>query len=212
MLKKLLMCAMALMLLFSCALAENLPADVQGMLPAGAAIEKTESMGNINMLTLSIPDTGEVILAAWDDEGMLFMETQTPAVCSADAAPVERGRAEELIRAAYPDCRILFSEDVPEGKRLAVAGDSFCGSIVVADDKIHSRTLKMGEIYQNGSLTMDGALQLLALHRPEAQLRAVELDEDDGAYVYEGEALLNGEVYEFELDVSSGKLLEWERD
>ena len=70
----------------------------------------------------------------------------------------------------------------------------------------------MGEIYRDGMLTMEGALRVLRLHRPEAQFRALELDEDDGVYVYEGEAMIGNVEYEFELSVSSGKLLEWERD
>lgn len=200
-----------LLLAIPCAWAEELPDDVMAAVPGGALV-RTDEAGSLRFYTLSLPETGEEVLVTCGAEGVLFAQTQQEAICSSDAAPMERSRAEELVREAYPGCRILFAEDAETGKRLGVAGDNFCGSIVVADGRIRSRTLEMGEIYRDGRLTMDGALRVLTLHRPEAEFRALELDEDDGLYVYEGEALLGGEYYEFELDVASGRLLEWERD
>ena len=38
------------------------------------------------------------------------------------------------------------------------------------------------------------------------------MDEDDGMLLYEGDAWLDGQEYEFELDARTGRLLEWERD
>ena len=40
----------------------------------------------------------------------------------------------------------------------------------------------------------------------------MDLDDDDGMLVYEGDAWLDGQEYEFELDAHTGRLLEWERD
>lgn len=203
---------LALMLMTPCAWADDIPASVQAAFPTGAVVENVQKAGEMRMLSLSIAETGESLLLAYEGESVLFLETQTPAVYDENAAPVERSRAEELICAAYPDCRILFAEDAESGKRLAVAGDDFCGTIVVADEQICARSLQMGEIYRDGKLTMEGAIKVLGLHRPEADFRALELDEDDGVLFYEGEALVNGVEYEFELEVSTGKLLEWERD
>lgn len=41
---------------------------------------------------------------------------------------------------------------------------------------------------------------------------SIELDEDDGWYVYEGEIFYNGMEYEFEIDADSGNILKWEED
>jgi len=64
----------------------------------------------------------------------------------------------------------------------------------------------------NGQLTFAGASQTLSLLRPGAQLDSLEMDEDDGMLLYEGDAWLDGQEYEFELDARTGRLLEWERD
>ena len=64
----------------------------------------------------------------------------------------------------------------------------------------------------NGQLTFAGASQTLSLLRPGAQLDGMEMDEDDGFLLYEGDAYLDGQEYEFELDAHTGRLLEWERD
>lgn len=217
MLRMLKICALALAMLLAAASgawAEELPEYVKMAIPAQAVVEQDEAAGSLRMITLSIPETGERLLLTCDERigRTLFVETEQEAACDPGAAPVERSRAEELVRLAYPDCRILFAEETDSGKRLGVVGESFCGTITVADDQIRSRSLQMGEIYSEGRLTMSGALQALKLHRPEAEFRALELEEDDGAYIYEGEALISGETYEFELDVITGKLLEWERD
>lgn len=208
-----------LMLLLVLALIMTLPAQavelspaVLSMLPEGTVMEKTEELGSLHLHTASVPATGEVILLMCSNRELMMVETQQAASYDASAPAVSRSRAEELAREAWPDCRILFSRDVEAGKQLGVAGDNFCGSILVADDRIISRSLEIGEIFREGRLTMDGALKVLTLHRPEAEFYALELDREDGIYVYEGEAYIDGVEYEFELDVSSGKLLEWERD
>ena len=41
---------------------------------------------------------------------------------------------------------------------------------------------------------------------------SIELDRDDGWYVYEGEIFYNGMEYEFEIDADSGNILKWEED
>ena len=143
---------------------------------------------------------------------MLSVQTQKPAKFSESAAKVDRARAEELVQQAYPGSHILFTRDDASGKLLGVSGDDFCGTIVVSAEGVCSRDLEMGEIFRNGILTMESALKILALHRPEADFYALELEEDDGSWEYEGEALVDGEEYEFELNACTGKLLEWERD
>ena len=125
---------------------------------------------------------------------------------------VDRALAEEIMRKAYPGCRILFARDEGAYKCLGVVSEDFCGTLLVSEAGIHSVSLKEDKMMGGGVLTMAGALEVLRMYRPEAEFRALELDEDDGLLIYEGEALLESQVYEFELDAESAKLLEWERD
>ena len=68
--------------------------------------------------------------------------------------------------------------------------------------------------------TADVAISLeeardIALARVEgatASNISIELDRDDGWYVYEGEIFYNGMEYEFEIDADSGNILKWEED
>ena len=48
--------------------------------------------------------------------------------------------------------------------------------------------------------------------RATASNISIELDRDDGWYVYEGEIFYNGMEYEFEIDADSGNILKWEED
>lgn len=41
---------------------------------------------------------------------------------------------------------------------------------------------------------------------------SIELDRDDGWYIYEGEIKYNGMEYEFEIDANSGNVLKWEEE
>lgn len=40
----------------------------------------------------------------------------------------------------------------------------------------------------------------------------IELDQDDGRYIYEGELWHNGVEYEFEIDANTGRMIKWEAD
>ena len=211
-LKNLIRMLMLLFLIAGTAQALELSPAVLSMLPEGTVMDSTELMGSLHLHTASVPETGEVILLVCSNGELILVETQQAAAYDPVAPEVSRNRAEELAKQAWPGCSILFSRDGDGGKLLGVAGENFCGSILVADDRIVSRSLEIGEIYRDGRLTMDGALKVLTLHRPEAEFYALELDREDGVYVYEGEAYIDGVEYEFELDVSSGRLLEWERD
>lgn len=203
-------CLLAMLIcLASAAMAEA----AQSMLPPQAVLQPVQVLGEIELYAVSIPDTGEELtLTSMNSSEKLFLQTYRSAESAANGQEVARERAEELVKRDYPECRILFFKEDSDGKRIGVAADDFCGSIVVDADLIRSRELESGKIFQNGALTLDGALKILKLHRPDAEFRALELDDDDGFRAYEGEALVSGEIYEFKLDASTGKLLEWERD
>ena len=45
-----------------------------------------------------------------------------------------------------------------------------------------------------------------------AQNISIELDEDDGWYIYEGDIVYDGMEYEFEIDANTGNILKWEEE
>lgn len=64
------------------------------------------------------------------------------------------------------------------------------------------------------SISMEEA-QNIALERvPGATERniSIELEKDDGWYIYEGDIEYNGMEYEFEIDADTGNILKWEEE
>lgn len=64
------------------------------------------------------------------------------------------------------------------------------------------------------AVTLEEA-QNIALERvpgASAQNISIELDEDDGWYIYEGEIVYDGMEYEFEIDANTGNILKWEEE
>lgn len=66
----------------------------------------------------------------------------------------------------------------------------------------------------NVAVTLEEA-QNIALERvpgATAEHISIELDEDDGWYIYEGDILYNRMEYEFEIDANTGNILKWEEE
>ena len=64
------------------------------------------------------------------------------------------------------------------------------------------------------AISMEEA-QNIALERvpgATAQDMSIELDYDDGWYIYEGDILYNRMEYEFEIDANTGNILKWEEE
>ena len=64
------------------------------------------------------------------------------------------------------------------------------------------------------AVTLEEA-QNIALERvpgASAQNISIELDEDDGWYIYEGDSVYDGMEYEFEIDANTGNILKWEEE
>lgn len=166
-----------------------------------------------NVYRLTVEETGEVLLLTVDAEGNpLRLETEVPAQVEA-AGEQSREGAEEAVRQEYSTGRVLSAQLTEDGSRaLAVLADDLCGMIEVCGEAIVSRALEYGEFAEDGMLTESGAMAAMRLLRSEANIVELELDEDDGALVYEGEACIGDVEYEFELNAHTGKLLEWEAD
>lgn len=130
------------------------------------------------------------------------------------AAATTREQAEAALLAVEPEALILRVEtsEAGEAARVLFTGAQSAGWAAFDGGAVCACELTFGRFLQEGALTFAGASQTLLLLRPGAQLDGMDLDEDDGMLVYEGDAYLDGQEYEFEIDARTGRLLEWERD
>lgn len=66
----------------------------------------------------------------------------------------------------------------------------------------------------SGRISMDEAIQIALERVPGAteQDISIELDRDDGWYIYEGDILYNRMEYEFEIDADTGAIMKWEEE
>lgn len=176
------------------------------------SIVSDESFGEMRTVTVEL-ETGEQIrvdIAA--DGSVIGLSTSRPAEADPQL-PQERAAAEEAVRLQYPEALILSGEDGPNGeKRILFITPELAGYANVHGDIILSRGITFGIFIEGDILTEDGAREALVLQRREASIAEIELDWDDGALIYEGEACVDGVEYEFEMSAYTGKLLEWERD
>lgn len=199
--KKILLLLLAAVLLAVSALAE----EFHALLPAGAVIEENDG----TQLRAAL-ESGEVLLLSVDESGApVSLVTETPA--DLPAVETVRDAAEAAVLAEYPGARILLA-DVPEsgGMVISFLTENWSGVALVHGDRIVSRELVFGRFIDGEYLTYAGARAALLLLRPDAVIDELELDEDDGLLLYEGEAYIGRSEYEFELSARTGKLLEWE--
>lgn len=193
--------------------AEAIPDALQLWIPSEATILSDESLGAYRVLSMELP-SGELLDLTSDiaTSEPLSLATRTPVSLEMQQIQ-DRKKAEELVLDVYPGTWILSAREMEDGaKCLSLLSDVICGEVTVQNDILISRNLKFGCYAQEGVLTMDGALAAMKLLRPEAEFYALELDEDDGELIYEGNARVNGVEYEFELNARNARLLEWERD
>ncbi len=66
----------------------------------------------------------------------------------------------------------------------------------------------------NVSITLEEAQNIALARVPGAAARniSIELERDDGWYIYEGDIEYNGMEYEFEIDADTGNILKWEEE
>ena len=132
---------------------------------------------------------------------------------SAESALMSRAEAEAALKAIDATALVVRAEEGSGAAKLWFVGETAAGwGMFDPAGYLAAGSLTFGQFLTNGQLTFAGASQTLSLLRAGAQLDSMEMDEDDGMLLYEGDAWLDGQEYEFELDARTGRLLEWERD
>jgi len=177
-------------------------AQASEWIPEGAAYDPAAEV-------YIVPGSGERI-------AMILNEAGLPRYLSGTSDYVPTGEPSyEAALGVYPDALVIESrkETVHGGEalRLYLLHEAFHGSILFADGMVIGRELMFVSCVRDGAITMSGAVAALRVLRPEAELLEVELDDDDGLLLYEGEARIDGQTFEFEMDAATGKLLQWSR-
>ena len=142
------------------------------------------------------------------------------------AAEREAELQEEIreLRQEIDDLRAGQDSQGADAQTQAPADDSQASGNAGADQATDNPQGNGAQNAQSGNSGRGGAADVaisleeardIALARVEgatASNISIELDRDDGWYVYEGEIFYNGMEYEFEIDANSGNILKWEED
>lgn len=103
-----------------------------------------------------------------------------------------------------------YSEDVLLSENKA-SGNTASGNKSAKSNSSESPSSnKSGE--KSSFISVSQAKSAVTSSHPGAKISEIELDHDDGKYVYEGEARLNGREYDFKVDAVTGKLIKWKLD
>lgn len=113
------------------------------------------------------------------------------------------------------DGRMVYEGDaVLDGREYEFQIDASTGAFLEwdADDADDGWQGGSGASAGQTALDEEGARALVLDRIPGATILKFERDTDDGRIYYEGEAVLNGWEYEFEIDAASGEFIKWEAD
>lgn len=83
--------------------------------------------------------------------------------------------------------------------------------VLMAVMNLHTAALAQ-ETDSNKLISAEDAKNIVLEKIPGARIHDFELDKERGRDIYEGEAILDGYEYEFEIDAVSGEILQWEKE
>lgn len=156
--------------------------------------------------------------------------TPQPSQSQQQTALITEQEAKDLVLAQIPGASIVeFKRDtddgrtvydgkaVLEGREYEFEIDAATGAFLEwdaddADEGWHTGGgTSSGQAAQT-ALDEEGARALVLARIPGATIVEIERDTDDGRVYYEGEAVLDGWEYEFEIDATAGEFIKWEAD
>lgn len=104
--------------------------------------------------------------------------------------------------------------DQPQGEESAGQTDQGETSQGGTPDNTASVSKQGNDASSGASISIEEAKSIALARVPGASEKniSIELDYDDGWYVYEGEIMYDGMEYEFDIDGNSGTILKWEEE
>lgn len=145
-------------------------------------------------------------------------EMDSPNRMGALKTTLTEAQAKEAVQQAYPGAAVVrIDERIDDGWHeieVFFYADGVYGMLELNAETgaVLDADVYFGSYTDGSILTQDAAIAALTSLKPGAEITKIELDEDDGRSIWEGDATLDGKRYEFELDAVSGTLIEWERD
>ena len=151
--------------------------------------------------------------------------TSTPQ--PSQTALITEQQARDLVLAQIPGAAIVeFERDTDDGRTVykgeAVLNgreyefeiDAATGSFLEWDAYDVDEGWNQGNSTSAGQTALDeeGARALVLARIPGATIVEFERETDDGRVYYEGEAVLDGRKYEFEIDATAGEIIQWDAD
>lgn len=153
-----------------------------------------------------------------------------PSQSQQQTALITEQEARDLVLAQVPGASIVkFKQDtddgrtvydgkaVLEGREYEFEIDAATGSFLEWDADDADEGWRTGGGTASGqavqtAMDEEGARALVLARIPGATIVEIERDTDNGRVCYEGEAVLDGREYEFEIDATAGEFIKWEAD
>lgn len=212
--KRFLLLALSLLLMIPAVSRAESP--LEDWIPGDAVFVSQSDSSGLRIMEYALSETGEKLTLVADHATgeIRMLSGQCPSV--SEGVPMDAASAKALLLKVYPNAHVFSASEHSTGtgalRKLYIFSDSFYGHVLFDAEKICGRDLTFTTCMQNGRLSMKTAIYIMNVLRPEAILSGIELDEDDGLILYEGDAYVDGVEYEFELDAYTGQLLQWDRD
>jgi len=131
-----------------------------------------------------------------------------------DEFKTQRENAIAAMKVSLPDAQLNYAvRDRDDGQYRWNLFFTQGSSLGVCKVNERDNTIRKVELYDktDKALTADQAVEKLVAEKGAMTITDLDLDWDDGALCYEGEAEQNGRRYEFEM-TAAGRIIEWERD
>ena len=203
--------AMALSLA-ACAGGSAEPFDYSGYIPDTAESVKTERDDGFTEMTYRDQDGSQYKLYIDSENNVRVMKYDSQQRSTANEAALTAEEAFSFVTAVYPNARLVASaSDLDDG--------GYEWTVIFADGDIlgeYELDAATGAVMEYtifyGITSGTDPVSVITASYPGAEILHLDLGKDDGRLEYEGGARLDGGVYEFTIDIDSGKLVEWEAE
>ena len=214
--------SLAALAAFPALAAEDLLSVAQSYAPAGATLVEQDTRGNVGEFEFYLSDTQEFL--------EIEVNAQTRKVQRADysarddrgsaAVSLTREQAQAQVLAQYPDAQVDFiwldREDGLSSYKVSFTSNGMTGVVTVHPES--GALLKRELTYaasagsSSAALTMQQAQAAVLDRVSGGTLTYLVQSTEDGKLIYQGEVTDAQTRYEFEIDASTGRFLEWERE